>query len=398
MERYKRKESENKIDYLLRLVAIKLEEKPDDLEWSDIVNYCGFSCHYDSLRKAMQPEEYGAYSIYKYLKEKIINETITDDKILKEYELKRIELEKEKQKFFDQRVSYKKLIRDDTRQDEIYDIIQNSIINGDLPKLEYEYHTIEYSDNDLYISLNDLHFGADINNAWNTYNSDICKQRLNEYIDKILEIKALHNSENCYVCANGDLINGNIHPSVLISNKENMIEQIMGVSEYISEFLAILSKHFGNVVFTEVSGNHSRLGTKDDSLKSERLDDLIPWYIKARLQNINNIIFTKNIDTTMSIIDIRGKKYLQIHGDYDSGKSAKQASALMSGENIYAICCGHLHHNSTDFVDNIKIIMAGSFLGMDDFCITKRIIGKPQQVVCVCNENGVKCIYDVVFN
>jgi predicted phosphodiesterase len=192
-------------------------------------------------------------------------------------------------------------------------------------------------------------------------------------------------------------INGNIHTSVLVSNKENMIEQIMGVSELISEFLFELCKNFNNVVFTVVAGNHSRLGTKDDSLKSERLDDLVPWYVKARLQNIDNISFTKNIDTTMSVVDIRGKKYLNIHGDYDSGKSAKQACSLMSGENIYSILCGHLHHNSQDYVDNIKVIMAGSFLGMDDFCISKRIIGIPQQLVCVCDEKGVFSTYDINF-
>jgi len=399
MERYQRKESESTIDYLLRLSEIKIEEKPDDLEWNDIVKYCGFNCHYDSLRKAIQPSEYGGYAIYKYFKDKLINENFSDDKILKEYEIKRIEFEKEKQKFFDQRVSYKKAIRDDTRLDEVYDIIQETIQSGNLPKIEFNYKTIEHTDNDLLVSLNDLHFGANIKNAWNTYNSDICKERLNDYFNEILRIKELHNSENCYVSANGDLINGNIHLSVLVSNKENIIEQIMGVSELVAQFLSELSKHFNNVVFIVVAGNHSRIGSnKDNSLKNERLDDLIPWYVKARLQNINNVFVNENLDNTMSLVDIRGKKYLNIHGDYDSGKSAVQSVCLMSGQNIYAVCCGHLHHNSIDYIDKIKVIMAGSFLGMDDFCITKRIVGIPQQLVCVCDDNGVKCSYDISFD
>ena len=345
----------------------------------------------------MQPEGYGAVAVYNYFKEKLESEVITDDKILKEYELKRIEIEKEKQKFFDQRTSYKKLVRDDSRLDGTYDIIEKTIASGNLPKLEYEYKSIEHTNNDLLVSLNDLHFGADISNAWNIYNSDICKERLNDYVNKILQLKTLYNSENCYVSANGDLINGNIHPSVLVSNKENIIEQVMGVSELIAQFLAELSKHFNNVVLTVVAGNHSRLGTKDESLKNERLDDLVPWYIKARLQNVDNVTINKNIDSTMSVVDIRGKKYLNIHGDYDSGKSAKQACALMSNEEIYAICCGHLHHNSLDYVDRIKVIMAGSFLGMDDYCISKRIVGIPQQLICVCDDSGVISASDVNF-
>jgi len=401
MERYKQKENEETIPYLIRLSEIKLEEKPDDLDWSDIAKYCNFDCHYDSLRKAMQPKGYGGFEIYKYFKDKfdkLVIDNNSDDKVLNEYENKKRELEKEKIKFLDERTSYKKMLRDVSRWEEIYEIIDRTIKNGDLPLIEYQHKHIQHTNNDLMVSMNDIHFGADIENAWNKYNSDILKERLKEYLNQILIIKELHNSENCFVNANGDLINGAIHPSVLISNRENIIEQIMGVSELISQFLAELSKHFNNVVFTVVAGNHSRLGNKDESLKNERLDDLVPWYVKARLQNLNNIIITKNIDNTMSVVDIRNKKYVCVHGDYDSGKSAIQSLALMSGQNVYAVCCGHLHHNSMDYVNNIKIIMAGSFLGMDDYCISKRIIGIPQQLVCVCDENGIRCSYDICFN
>ena len=51
--RYAKKEYETKIDYLIRLVSIKLEEKPSDLDWQDIVDFTDLDCHYDSLRKAM---------------------------------------------------------------------------------------------------------------------------------------------------------------------------------------------------------------------------------------------------------------------------------------------------------------------------------------------------------
>jgi len=388
-----KKDGESFLEYADRLIEAK-ENNQIDIDKSELWDLL--------VNEKISPEEsrkrlYGAKAIISKLKEEGY-ESITEDDILKTLELKRIEFEKEKQKFFDQRVSYKKVIRDDTRLDEVYDIIQETIQSGNLPKIEFNYKTIEHTDNDLLVSLNDLHFGADINNAWNTYNSDICKERLNDYFNEILKIKELHNSENCYVSANGDLINGNIHLSVLVSNKENIIEQVMGVSELIAQFLGELSKHFNNVVFIVVAGNHSRIGSnKDNSLKSERLDDLIPWYIKARLQNVDNIFVNENLDNTMSLVDIRGKKYLNVHGDYDSGRSAIQSVALMSGQNIYAILCGHLHHNSMEYVNNIKVIMSGGFLGMDDYCITKRIVGIPQQLVCVCDDNGVKCTYDINF-
>ena len=109
------------------------------------------------------------------------------------------------------------------------------------------------------------------------------------YLDKVISIGETHGSENCIVWSNGDAISGNIHQSIAITNKENVIEQIKGVSELIAEFLAELSKHFISVVFGSVAGNHSRITpNKDDALLGERLDDLVEWYLGARLQSFEN--------------------------------------------------------------------------------------------------------------
>ena len=116
MDKYKRKDNETTIDYLLRLTEIKIEQKPDDLEWNDIVRYCGFDCHYDSLRKALQPSEYGGFAIYKYLKSKLENEVISSDDVLKEYELKKQELYKQQVKFYDQRRELNDILRKQSRR------------------------------------------------------------------------------------------------------------------------------------------------------------------------------------------------------------------------------------------------------------------------------------------
>lgn len=323
-----------------------------------------------------------------------IHSDLNRESINEEYDRAREELEKEKIKFFDYRMAYKKEIRDSSRKE----IIDNILLDTISKIKPYEIHNIESiqaSNNDLLIGLNDIHYGANISNYWNTYNSDIAKTRLGKYLKEIFRIANTHHSENCYVCANGDFISGNIHPAIQIANRENVIEQVIGVSELISWFLSELSCRFKNVYFATVSGNHSRLSTKDNSPKSERLDDLIPWYIKARLQSVSNIfILDRDIDSTLNIINIRGKNYLNIHGDYDKfGEIYKLITMLP--EKIYCVHLGHLHHNFTDFLYGYKIIMSGSLQGVDDFCIQKRLYGKAQQLVCVCTENGIDCTYDV---
>ena len=323
---------------------------------------------------------------------------------MSEFDRKKIELQAERQKFYDQRNAFNKLVRERSRQEELNEILVKSIQEGDLPRLDYEfdpYGVVAQSDNDLLVSLNDIHYGATVENYWNTYNSDICREMMCRYLDRIIQIARTHSSQNCIVWANGDEISGNIHKSITVTNKENVIEQIKGVSELIAEFIAELSKHFVTVTFVSVAGNHSRLDpNKDNALVSERLDDLIEWYLAARLQSFENVIIGggEKVDETMYLIDVRGKTYCGVHGDFDGSPSKIQALQTMARKPLYAVLSGHLHHCKIDDVQGIRTIMAGSFLGMDDYCVQKRIYGKPEQMVCVCDETGVRCSYNVSLN
>ena len=322
-------------------------------------------------------------------------ESIRDADTLSALDAKKIELQMERQKFYDQRNAFNRLIRERSRQEELNEILVEAVRFGNLPQLHYERFDIAPSDNDLLVSLNDIHYGANVSNFWN---SDVCREMMCRYLDRIISIGETHRSENCVVWANGDEISGNIHQSIAVTNKENVIEQIKGVSELIAEFLAELSRHFNNVTFVSVAGNHSRIEpNKDRALISERLDDLVEWYLGARLQNFENVTIGggEKIDHTIYLVDVRGQTYCGVHGDFDGSTSKVQALQAMAGRPIYAVLSGHLHHNKIDEVQGVKTIMAGSFLGMDDYCVQKRIVGRAEQMVCVCDENGVRCSYDI---
>lgn len=322
--------------------------------------------------------------------------------MLSELDARKIELRKEQQKFYDQRNAFNKVVRERARQEELNEILAKAIGEGDLPELKFERNYCTPSNNDLLVSLNDIHYGAVVDNHWNTYNSEICREMMCHYLNEIIRIGELHESENCIVWANGDEISGNIHQSTTITNKENVIDQVKGVSELIAEFVAELSKHFSTVTFVSVAGNHSRIvQNKDDALLGERLDDLIDWYLGARLQNFENVYIGKaspnfaKIDDTMYLIDVRGKTYCGIHGDFDMTDSKVQSLQTMARKPLYAILSGHMHHCKIDDVQGIRTIMAGSFLGMDDYCVKKRIVGRPEQMVCVCDSSGVRCSYNI---
>lgn len=317
---------------------------------------------------------------------------------LDEIDTKMIELRKERQKFFDQRAAFNKVVRERARQEELNEILEKAIVEGDLPSLEYRRTEIEPSDNDLLVSLNDIHYGADIDNYWNTYNPTVCRQMMRTYLDRIISVAEKHGSQNCIVWQNGDSISGNIHYSIAVSNKENVIEQVKGVSELIAEFLASLSEHFDKVMYVSVAGNHSRISIdKDFALTGERLDDLVEWYLGARLQHFDNVVIGagEKIDNTMYLLNVRGRTYCGVHGDLDPSDSKIQSLQSLAQRPLYAVLCGHKHHCKIDDIQGVRTIMAGSFLGMDDYCVQKRIYGRPEQMICVCTEDGVECAYMV---
>ena len=394
MDKLSKKPNETDLAYHKRLIYGKLVDGTlADEDYSELATYVyGREYSTDVARRMM----YGSKRTLELLSEGV-EQSITDEDILSELDEKKIELQKEKQRFFDQRAALNKLIRERARQEELNDILFKAVSSGDLPQLDYVPSGVGLSDNDILVSLNDIHYGANVDNYWNRYNSDICRDMMRKYLDRIIEIGQLHRSENCIVWENGDAISGNIHHSIAVTNKENVIEQVVGVSELIAEFLAELSHHFTTVQFVSVSGNHSRLDIKDRALQTERLDDLVEWYLAARLQNFENVTIGvgERVDSTMYLINIRGKTYCGIHGDYDGSAAKVQALQTMARRPLYAVLSGHLHHCRMDEVQGIKTVMAGSFLGMDDFCVSKRIYGRPEQMVCICDASGIRCSYNI---
>lgn len=308
------------------------------------------------------------------------------------------EIERKKIQFRDERNAWQKQNYIDARVEEKLDKLEKELTS--LGKVNFEKHEEVNisSDNDMLVILSDLHIGQTFNSVFGKYNIDIAKNRLNELLNHIISIQKTHHSEKCYVSLQGDLISGNIHKSIQVTNRENVIEQIKIATELISSFCYELSKHFRVVFMTSVVGNHTRIDKKEDAIHDERLDDLISWAVELSLKHIGNFhVLKRNIDTGIVDISIRNKTYIGVHGDMDSyNKSGVQNLCLALGFVPYAILFGHLHTCSIDEANGVKMIRGGSLAGCgDQYTIEKRLTGKPSQMVCICNSDGVMAYYPV---
>lgn len=320
-----------------------------------------------------------------------------------EYQEKLDELNRELQrntiKFRDNRNAWNRQNYIDARAEQKLDYLGDVLSNQG--KILFESHSapVVNSDNDLLIQLSDLHIGQTFNSIWGEYNSDVAKLRLEKYLNEILRIKKRHNSENAIILLQGDVLSGNIHKSLQVTNRENVIEQLKLAIEYISSFCYELTKHFNNVQFYNVSGNHSRIDRKEDALHDERLDDLIGWDIGRTLSHIDNfhVMTHRNIDNGIADIIIRSKTYIAVHGDFDTySKSGLSDLCMFLGFKPHAVLYGHMHHCSYDDEQGVKMIRSGCLSGSgDSYTIEKRLYGEPSQMVTVCSDYGVECCYPI---
>lgn len=398
MNDLKRRSGESELDFHKRVIYGKLVDKTlSDYDYTEIAQAVYGRPYAPDVARRMA---YGSKRTLDLISAEGITPSTTDEVIDKIMELKI-----ERQKMFDERAALNRSIRAVARQQELSDIIKRTVSEGALPPLKLHDRAItedDWADRDLLVSLNDIHYGAVVDNHWCKYNSDIAIEMASNYVDEVIKIARLHRARNCYIFNAGDSISGGIHLSIQVTNKENVIQQVCGVSELIANFLCELAPYFETVYYVNVAGNHSRIeADKKKSLIPERLDNLIGWYLEARVGDLGNIKIMNEalIDDTMAAFSIRGKSYVVVHGDFDSTNASVQNLKAMfeggGGTDLCAVLSGHLHHNKIDSVCGIKSVMAGSFLGMDEYCVQKRIVGRPEQLVCVCDDVGIRCSYDI---
>ena len=378
-------------------------EKISDVDWNDIVEKYNLNVHYDTLRKSSQFITGGSF-VSEYYKWKESQRDIGDkeDSYFKELRLQRQETQKEIVKLRDERNELRRIIREEARKESYKDQFLRNIVEYQGQPLEYEenarFKGVLKTDNDLLISLFDIHTGMESNNFFNTYNQDVLKDRLNEYLDKIFEVQIRHGSENAYLVLS-ETVSGFIHPTLRIENNQDMIEQFLMVTDYLAQFIKELSHHFNKVNVYMAIGNHGRLSPKkDDNLTHENMDNLVLPFLEAKLQNFNNVVCHKNtIEDTIAMFAIRGTNVFASHGDRETPQNAIQKLTLFTSIKPDIYLCGHRHTNAMTTVYDSKVLQAGCLSGSDSYCMDKRLRNKPEQLLCVITDNGLDCIYDVKF-
>lgn len=306
--------------------------------------------------------------------------------------------QKTKIRQLDIRSSYLRALRRDARKDELLQIFERTIQRAQ----PVSYRRIDSNtsqDKMMYVMLSDIHYGLSFTSGYSDYNSSIATARTMDYADKIIKVAEKNGVKNwCHVSLMGDLISGGIHQSIRIQNQQDIVQQIIGVSELVSAFLEKLAGYFNKVTVTSVSGNHSRIQFDlGNSLRKERLDCLIPWYCKTKLSNYDNVMFEENeYDSTVSVCDVFGNTVVSVHGDLDP--NLKTSAARLSdfiGKRIDFLLAGHLHVSELRYQDTVYIRNGAVVTGGDEYTTKKRLFAPATQTCMILSSNGLEVLYPI---
>lgn len=325
-----------------------------------------------------------------------------EDEYFNKLRIEKQELRKEKQKLFDERTGLNKLLREQSRREELFNIVKRAIDEYEPIVFDYSPAPIIDSDSDMIIHVTDVHCGVNIVSPFNTYNFDVLQERLKRYLDEIIEIRKTYNSQNAYIILGGDMLHGLIHTNARIEAKENIIEQIKKVSDVIGHFIDELRYKFSNVFIYTTPGNHGRsMASKEESIRGENFDLLVPYVLNKDFKNVDNVFIKENtLDTSIATFNVRGWNVYASHGDKENEKTVVYNMTKLARRARYPLpdMCylGHRHTNGLSTVDEVKVIQSGCVDGMDSYAIDGRFVGSPEQTVTVVTQKKrVKALCDI---
>lgn len=379
---FRKRESESADQYKVRILLDKEDGLIEDATWQDVGDALGIGADY--ARRVAKGVA---------LMRDVIEASRGPSS-------ERVELLKERTRTRDERTSFYRDIRTTARYEHRLDTLEEYI--RDIAAVRYiprpSRLRFEDSEGTAIIVLSDWHIGAQFKSLAGEFDPDIAQKELDILFQEVENIQKRHGLRKAQVAILGDLISGSIHRGIDVTNREDVITQTMLASEMATEFVYDLSRVFEEVHVNSVNGNHSRLGKKDDALKTERLDRIVPWYMKTALCYCDNIFVHDAVDPSLDICKIEGEEFFLIHGDYDAFTDSGIKNLIgLVGRKPYGVIFAHKHYPAFMDASGVFALQGGSLQGAGDpFSFDRRLTSKgASQTVAVMTSKGIECVYPV---
>ena len=312
------------------------------------------------------------------------------------------EIYKAKRQLWDQRREYNKILTSDARADHL---VEKLIEAANIAPLKDYSNVFTFKSGivkeEAVLLLSDWHYGQVSNNIWNQYDTNICLQRVSKLFDKVSSALREHSVKTLHIVLLGDLVNGAIHTTSRVASEESTCEQIMHVSEIVANFINAISVYVDEIDVYSTYGNHARtIQNKDDSIHSDNLERIIPFWLKQRLQNNHKVDVIDSEFYEFIYFNVCGYNVVCTHGDLDKFKDiGVVVNSLFSkkyGKTIDYTFSGDKHHLESFEQFGIESALVGSLCGTDEYANNKRLYSNPMQTLCIfTKDDGKLCTYNI---
>lgn len=393
-----RRDGETELEFQRRIIYGKLVDKTlADYDYSELAELIYDQTYSSDFARRLM---YGSLKTFEAM-ERSGNSVCTqsssdiDDKI--------IELKKERQRFFDQRNAFNKIVSLNGRQEHIYEslaVAANNLMDSIGVTFDDSYYCEDItSNNEAVLVLSDWHYGMETKNVFNSYDTEICKQRVHNVVDAAITRIQLHRCRKLHIVVLGDLYHGAIHVSARVASDELVCDQLMQVSEILAQAILKLSQYVDKTLVYATYGNHARtVQNKHDSIHKDNMERIVPWWLMQRFQAHDNIVVVPESDNEFLFVNACGHDICAAHGDLDTVKCSPRLLATIFhkqyGKDIEYILLGDKHHRESFNELGITATICGSLCGTDDYANDKRMYSKPEQLLLIVNRKyGVDAEY-----
>ena len=387
LDNYKRNQNESTLDYIGRICSAKSEL---GLTWEELAHIFNIELN-ENLSERTYRRKYDEW----------LTNMVIDNKSEEQIEFDEIlNIRKERIRLHDELTQINGLLRVQAREEAMMETAIEAakeaakIKSLDIPVKINKSHN---SKQEGILAIGDWHYGVDINVFYNTYNPDVCRNRIKKLASKCLDIIEKENLKSVHVINLGDMISGRIHLPLRVNSRCDVVTQTMEVSELLAEFLSLLSE-FVFVEYYSVSDNHSRVEpNKKESLQTEAFSRIIDWYLKERLASNSNININDNeFGDDICSFNVFDHYVVAVHGDKDKSNKVITNLTMFVQDHLDLILTAHLHHFSADESNETLRLCNGSLMGCDDYASNLRLNSKPSQLFIVSTEKNVtECIYKI---
>lgn len=400
----KRKRYESLIDFKLRVCESK---EALDMTWEEVARIIN-----EETGNTFGEAKYRKW--YKDFSEGIdyAIENNADKTIIEKKQLQELQLKKERAKLSTTRNEINRWVREGAREEMIADSIREAIET--LPELSSKplvkvKYTPSEDEHVLTIDLADMHFGREgvihglKGEVIAEYSEQIFYDRMNQILGEALDVGVRHGVQKVVVFNLGDSIDGLLRLTQLQVLSMGVIESVMKLAEFLSQWLTELSQYFF-VDYYSVLGNHAEMrigGIKSGELKHENLEKIITWFIQERLKDNDSVtVFDPEF---IQLIDILGTKVCITHGQNEKNlENSIKDYSMIYGEQIHILKTGHLHHLNNKHIGvtngrNIEYIQSPSICGIDDYSMKLKKTASAGTLLTIFNTKGKVCTYEVVL-